>query len=222
MKKILFTNGYTSPDPGRNAEIQKCLDINLKSGLFDRVYVLCEIDYTEKNDATKLYLYGRPTFYDFFSWSRELLNIDYHAGDLIVLANSDIYFDATINKAMKMDMREVYALSRVDVRNHGTPAEIHEPFYRADSQDVWIWRAGFDLPSEGMAYFHMGKPGCDNAIAERFSRKGMAYGERYERAAVSNPCKSINCFHLHETGLRTYTPGEACPRPYKLLTPTAL
>lgn len=117
-----------------------------------------------------------------------------------IVANSDIYFDETIYLAENIKPSEVYCLSRYD---KGVL------FDRRDSQDVWIFRG---LPTF-RPDFEMGKPGCDNRLAALFLENNYV---------VLNPSKTIKCHHLHESGVRTYTPLDRVCGPYHFIAPHEL
>ena len=70
-----------------------------------------ELDFVrDKNEANPLlkvyYFEGRPCYRDFFTATRDYPN------DINILANADIYFDETIEKANDIGLRECYALTQ--------------------------------------------------------------------------------------------------------------
>jgi len=139
----LFINTYTDKDPIRNAELQKCLEINKSLG-----WGICEIS-------------GRPTFKDMFNAINE--NTDSH--DINIIANSDIYFDKDFDCSM-IKYNECYALSRWDVQPDGSA--IH--YNNSGSQDTWIFRGAIRMVES--ANFTQGVAGCDNKIAYLLKEAG--------------------------------------------------
>lgn len=151
---------------------------------------------------------GRPTFAELFSLCKpDRIN---------VIANSDIYFDATIHLA-NPSPSQVYALSRWDVLDDGASVLWDHP----DSQDVWIVNGG---PHSVPARFLMGVAGCDNALAFILQSEGYI---------VINPSKTIKAHHLHLVQWRSYLMdptgkargGDKIERvspPYAMIKPTTL
>lgn len=147
----------------------------------------------------------RPTFNQLFYLSQTKLQSEM---DITVIANSDIYFTEESIQLIKRHITPdtCFALSRWDIRNGNAIL-----FNRADSQDVWIFQGR--IPQMQGADFHLGICGADNAIAHIISENGYR---------VINPAKTIKAFHLHESNVRNYDINEKVPKPYKLLSITAL
>lgn len=136
----------------------------------------------------------RPTFKEWF-WLANALS---QPGDISIIANSDIYFESPTDFD-SIKENEVYALSRWE---NGSLYD-HE-----DSQDVWVFRGTIRNIED--CDFTMGKPGCDNAIAERIQRAGYT---------VLNPSKSIKTIHLHSSNVRNYDRRNVIQKPYLLIKP---
>jgi spore maturation protein CgeB len=139
----------------------------------------------------------RPTYDDFFDFMTS------HAaeGDIMVLANTDIYpGQDDIKKLSDISTEECYLLSRWDI-DETFGASLHA---RNDSQDVWVFRAPLK-PINGK--FNLGIPGCDNRIAHEIKTAG------YE---LFNPSRTIRFYHLHNSGVRTYQ----VPGPYERVNPS--
>jgi len=190
----LFVNFYHCDDPIRQKELDFCLKTNSKSGLFNKI-----INFD-----------GRVTYNDFFKESANYPN------DINILANTDIYFNETINLVREMKENECYCITRWEEGeegilrfkdHHGYNNEAKEKY----SQDVWVIKG----KSKGVhGAFHLGVPGCDNRICYEFE---MA---KYK---VSNPCETIQCIHRHAEKERKYNiPSgyrERVPQPYKFVEP---
>jgi hypothetical protein len=191
MKTRLFLNYYKDSNPERQKELDYCLNMNLNNPLIDKIYALSEF---EVPGAEVIPFEGRPTFSDFFSLANERADPD----DVVIIANTDIYFDATLQYAFTMDPVQAFALSRTDNLSW-------------DSQDGWIFKG----PVKRMdANFCLGVPGTDNRIAWEMRNAGYQ---------VSNPALTIKATHLHASQIRHYDENtEKVRRPYLLVTPVRL
>ena len=149
----------------------------------------------------------RPTFRDLF----DLVARTTAAGDINIVANSDIFFDGGLRVLRFIDWpRTVLALTRWDVLEDGTLRF----FERHDSQDSWI----FQGPLAGFAGgdFAIGQPHCDNRLAHELRQSGYR---------VWNPSLSLRSYHLHQSAHRTYRkPGGLgdVPPPHAHVLPRAL
>lgn len=200
----LFISYYLDRHPERQKELDYCLETNLNLECINEVHVVLEYP-IESNLLThpKIKIHhvkSRPSYSTFF----DIINsINPNICDVSIIANSDIYFDETIIKGKDCDQKNVYALSRWDVRKGQA-----KHFNSWDSQDTWIFKGR--IKPVYNSDFQMGSPGCDNAIADRLFRSGYH---------ISNPSKSIKTYHLHETGVHNYNTSERISEPYKFLTP---
>lgn len=206
----LFINYYIDRDLSRDRELRICLQKNLENPLITKVYLMMSriLDVPHAEDyGDKLHLVlidaERPTYSQIF----DEVETTIPPGELVIIANSDIYFDNSLHYAKSLKSKEVAALSRYDIVKGRSV-----PFHRADSQDVWIYRAG-NAMHEIDADFTMGQPGCDNKIALLMEQHGFE---------PINCCYTISAYHLHETGLRRYTAKDRLKPPYKLLPPRSL
>ena len=135
---------------------------------------------TDEQDlfTAKIHPEGRPTFTELFSMCLP--------GMVNVVANSDIYFDSTIHFA-KPTASHCYALSRWDVNADGSIAL----WDHLDSQDVWVFWGRPEVTAD----FTMGIAGCDNRLVYLLQQAGMI---------VTNPSRTIKCYHLHQIQWRSY------------------
>lgn len=171
IKFKLITPYWETPDPSRNEELWYCEKVNKQ--WFDVVHMP----------------EGRPTYKDLFS----LCQADY----INVVANSDIYFDETLELCRNMRPEECYALSRYDRGEQRATSW---------SQDAWIFRGEVsEALLEREIDFNLGLPGCDHRIAYEISKAGYK---------IKNPCLSIKAHHKHESQFRTYTDKNAIKPPY--------
>jgi len=187
----LFVNKFTCNDPERKAEFDKALDLNTKNPQIDKI-VLIKLEY-------------RPTYEQVF----QLMQPD----SINILANSDIYFDETIQFARAIGDRDFWALTRWELlddkimffseRHPGVPAKY--------SQDAWIVGG---KPTVRNANFQMGVPGCDNRIARVIFESGYH---------VKNPSYTVKAIHIHKKDYRDpATVAHQIKPPYKWVDPTTL
>lgn len=205
MTTVLVTTIYKDSDAKRYMELIQCLCENAHCSEISKIVVLVDDDFKFPVESPKIdyfKLSKRPTFQDAFYYADQ-----YTSCEVKIVSNGDIYFkdeDLKLIKAVTHKDR-VVALSRWDVSAAG---EKHHA--QRDSQDVWIYKNSM---RKGYYDFTIGFLGADNRIAHELMSAG------YE---VVNPSKTIRTYHLHNTGIRTYTRNESyvVPKPYYLITPT--
>jgi len=176
---ILVQQRYQSPNAARQAELDRCREINGGLAAFAGVDL---VDGSAK----------RWTFGDFFR-----LTAERYAGKICVLANSDIAFDESIALAGPLAERgAIVALSRWDdsaaPSMEGRVAGEHWHFF-SHSQDVWVFKAG-SVPSFP-ADIQMGIPQCESRLAYEAAAAGMI---------VVNPALSIRSWHHHASAVRSW------------------
>lgn len=207
MAVNLYVSHYNEPNRERRTELETCLMNNLKSGCFDKVWVIAEndkdgkVDYlanVEPYSINVLPCTVRPTFRTFF----EVINRVSKEDDINILANADIYFESA---SVLPRNNQVFALTRYDVKKNGPITFLN----RRDSQDSWWFRGHVRYPK--YCDFHQ-IPGCDNRIAAELLYAG------YE---VLNPSLTIKTFHLH-AGEKSYDGSVRVQRPYHFIAPIEL
>jgi spore maturation protein CgeB len=212
--KNLFINYYVDKDEDRNKELVECYRKNVSGDQIDKVYLIVDSKtdlggiYAVESGAAKvktIKLERRPTFLDFYSY----INIYSGDDDINIIANSDIYFDETLDIVDKLDMTmKCFALSRWDVLANGaTQLHMHR-----DSQDVWIFKGKITKYING--WFGLGLRGVDNRILHEIREAGYT---------VINPSKLIKTYHLHNSGTRNYSitdESDLIPPPYDFAEPS--
>lgn len=203
----LYISFYPERNPLRMQEILKCLEHNLETPEIDAVCILLEGTESPFPDHPKVktrHIGHRPQYKDFFDWANELVQSN---TDTTIVANSDIWFDASIAalaRVLKPD--QCAALARWDIQPDGS-SRLYD---RRDSQDVWVFRGRLRPVT---ADFYVGIPRCDNRILYELRSAG------YD---VINPAFSVRTYHLH-SGERAEYPeiidGLHVPGPYELLWP---
>ena len=183
---ILIQQAYESPDQRRQRELAEARERNAGAGVFAAI---------ETVEAAA----QRSSFADLFR-----LAADRFAGEVCVIANSDIFFDESVRLAAPLvagDRPVLVALTRWDDAAGPSMEGRVEPtewrFY-SHSQDAWVFVAG-RLP-EFPAGFLLGIPGCESRLAFEAAAVG---------GAVVDPALSIRTWHLHASGTRTWTRRQA-------------
>jgi hypothetical protein len=176
---ILVQQRYQSPNTARQAELDRCREINAGLDAFAHVEI---VDGTAR----------RWTFGDFFRLAAER-----YAGEICVIANSDIAFDDSIALAGPLaEEGMLVALSRWDdpaaPSMEGRVAGGHWHFF-SHSQDAWVFKAGA-MPAFP-ADIQLGIPQCESRLAYEAAAAGIA---------VVNPALSIRAFHHHASAVRSW------------------
>jgi len=196
LGKILITPYYRTEDYRRNYEIDNVLFRNINSNIFEKIILFCDNNYRPELKDDRLEFIDtdrRATYLDFFNKGNE------YPGKIIVISNSDIFFDNTINLSYKSikGRKRVLALTRYEYRYN----EYGEPFYEmlmgCDSQDSWVYFSPINMKDMDID-FGLGIPGCDNRIAYELSKNHL----------VKNPSFSIKTYHFHDSNTRNYNPDD--------------
>ena len=205
----LFINYYNADN--RQDQIDCCLEKNLANPLITRIIIFNQHKKIDHQKVISIDSDKRPTYQDFFNKTRE------YPDDINIIANSDIFFDSTLEKANRLAPHQCYALTRWEFDGKkSTPFhDTHNinnncpPMY---SQDVWMFRGASKLTNCDVVWavrsniriydlikFTIGIPGCDNVIAARLK---TTYGINN----VKNPAHDIKCHHYHVNAIpRAYT-----------------
>lgn len=212
IPRMWLIQQYFKPSNGRRArEIQHCLQKNLECDMIDHVLLLNECEYPDLPAHAKLQtlvIGHRLTYMDVMKTIRDRVP----AGDFVVFANSDIYFDTSLRYCWGVGMTEK-SICMALLRWEESTGELFGP--RADSQDAWIVArdtvAGMTLNDDDFGY-PFGKSGCDNALALAMMK---------QRCLVVNPAHSVKSWHVHSSNYRTYDPKDILYRTHYLyLDPT--
>lgn len=201
---ILIQNYFTHKKKERQEEINFCLEKNVKNKFIDKIVLVIDDKKLPPITHEKIeivHVKKRPTYSQLF----DLVN---KYDGIKVLTNSDIFLDETI-AGIEIPEDTVYALCRYEY-NKGQLRFLNFK----DSQDAWIFKDKVECKE---ADFTMGRPGCDNAIANRLEKSGYK---------VKSPSLSIRAIHFHESDIRDYdiSPNspDRVPGPYLILHPHRL
>jgi hypothetical protein len=189
----LFLPYYRAEDPSRQSEINYCLAKNIENTHIKNLIVLIdddlELPYFD-NKIQIVRLKNRPTYKDWLEITTKN-KLDGYS----VLANSDIYFDDTIQLMRKCfaSSNTLVTLSRWEKKKD--EIKLHpKPMW---SQDVWAVACNQDLAeiSKNLKDISLGIPRCDNKLAYIFGINGWE---------IKNPCHFVKSYHVHDTELRNY------------------
>ena len=202
MRICLFTSWYTTKDTERGMENETCLRINLENPYIKKVYLFCDDGRDFPIHKKIVGIRGsRATYNDFFKTVNE------SNPDISIVANSDIYFDKSLEYLKLLKGNECYTLTRWDIVD-GSPVF----FNRQDSQDAWIFKGKVNVH----APFETGRLGCDNRIAYELTNAGYT---------VTNPSLTIKAIHLHSEVREeneNHDKSKTIPPPYTYVLPVEL
>lgn len=222
---VLYTQYYTPKDKKRAKEIRECLRRNVKCRWVDRIILLTERDESvawasftskDKEKIQQRVIGQRLRYSDFF---KEVCRRYAEDGQdaVVALANADMYMGEELAEVWRIRWadRAVCLLRWDDLGEGPEKARLFGP--RSDSQDVWMFSARSIAErhwGETDTDIPLGVPGCDNAILHSLLQR---------RFLLSNPALSLKTYHLHNSGVRSYTKADTIHRPiYLHLEPTYL
>ena len=196
---------YIDNNNARQLEIQQCLFLNCNNNSIDKIYLLNERYYTDyelgitSNKIIQININKRLSFECIFNSIQE-----YNIDGYIIISNSDIFFDKSIEnvKICDFENKNILALCRYE----------YNGFSRPDSQDVWILKSNIniDIKYRNIFNFNMGYPGCDNKILYLFQILGYN---------CYNEAQLIKTYHNHNENIRNYNKSDTLPSPYCALFP---
>lgn len=190
---------YDERESARADEIARCLASNLAHPDVAAVHVFDEtrggLSAPFHPKMVVVPAGERVTYGRFFRYANEAL-----PGELVVVANSDIFFDESLSLLRGYPMDGVMlACTRWDEQPDGTTRMWTNP----GSQDSWFVKA--PVPARlTQAEFYLGKIACDNRIAWEAAAAGLD---------VRNPVLDLRTRHLHLSGVRRYSWSDAVPGP---------
>ncbi len=186
----LIFESYSSSDPVRAAELERVRQINTEAGVFERIVPVADG--------------GRKTYAELLA-----LAANRFPGEVCVLANSDIAFDASLKGAAEW-LRHTRKPSLVVLTRWDTPTSpsmegrIHPQSWKffSHSQDTWMFIAG-SLPAFE-AGFTLGIPACESRLAYEAHAAGVA---------IANPALTVRTWHHHASAVRTWKLRESYKGP---------
>lgn len=220
-QQLWLIQQYYRPDKSKRArEIRRCLEENVKCPYIDKIVLLNEADYSSdfpkgvNNSKILQKVVGKRLTYEMVIHT---IYDDIPADVLVVFSNSDIYLGDSTKLLWSMDLENKFlSLLRWDIQEtEGEKPKIFGP--RNDSQDTWILSSN-SVKARKWKFedldFPFGKNGCDNAINVEMLR---------QKFLIANPAFSIQTYHVHSSGYRTYNPEDIVDKPIFLhIAPTGL
>ena len=180
----LIINSYPATNSQRRAENAEALRRNRACKFIDRIHEITNPEHRRFGSSWRKR--GRV------GWA-----------DIVIVANSDIYFDDTATLLDYIGHSECFALARYE---EGGEFSVNP----AASQDAWVFRG---WPPDVAADFPLGVAGVDQLFGQLLRNAGYS---------VYNRCRSIKCHHLHVGGARVRKSEDAIPREYAYLPPCGI
>lgn len=204
---ILITSLYNETDLSRMQEYITCLDKNLAHKSIGKIHVMYDtskddlenklLQYLKSKNIEISFIVGRPTFGSLFSLVNQL-----YSDKKIIVSNGDIYFNESLSLLDNYDLHGKFlALTRWNVKEDNSieifkqfdKNGVFRPSWSYQSQDTWIFQA--PIKKFNFDDIQLGTFLCDGLIAFQ------AYQIKLH---VFNPCTTIQCCHLHLSGVRHY------------------
>ena len=197
LKKLPFINiilqSYPETNQDRLKELKYCLIQNLKNPYVKMVYDFGSgIELFESNDNdndnashnTLIDKYKKieNTKWLTFDMAIKFANVqtELECGNYWCIINLDIFLDNNSSWSTikgRLNNGFIYAQSRheFNIMENNIVAQMDPNFaqlYHANTQDAWLFKTPCNITSTIDFDFELGFLGCDNAIAERFTRAG--------------------------------------------------
>ena len=199
-KVLLITQYYEPNNSERMIEIKECLINNNNNKLIDEIHLFIEKDYNFdfiKNNKIKFIKTDKQlSFKKVFDYSNT-----FDDNHIIILANSDIYFDESLQNIHYIDFNKTfYALNKYNLDKNNNLVLDETP----GSQDTWIWKPLFTIiqnENNTNDYFDnddgiiLGVGACDNRILKIVEDSGYN---------IRNICRKIKTVHNHKNDYRTW------------------
>ena len=198
----LYINHWTPPTLDRRREIDECLRRNIDCIAIDRIVLLAQStpEHRASIPASPKLVWvemspdiPRARYGDLFQAVNACTTTPW---DLNIVANSDVFFDASLDLLMPLDLFGVcVALSRWEWKNGQAGSLAGD-----NSQDCWIFQ-GPVRPLAESVDFPIGTFGCDWRIA---------WILKHNDYVVVNAPHDVRHFHVHDSPYRnngSMTPG---------------
>jgi hypothetical protein len=190
----LITTLYDVKDPKRLEENQKTIFLNVKNKYIKKIIIFYE-GYNER--TTKFNLNHEKievintkihqTYKILFEYANNFLK-----DKIVIIANTDILFDNTINLVNRLDFNSKYlcALTRWDKEN-----EFSDKYFLLQQEgknvswsfDSYIFKSPINFDSDSID-IKVGVAGCDTLLIKR-----LCYDNLF---IVTNPCLDIITYHI--------------------------
>lgn len=215
---IIITQFYITKNNNRTNEIRKCLALNAHNSQVNKIYLLNEKIYSDKELGTsndkiqQVNIGGRLKYSDVFGFvEKEKLS------GFICILNSDIFFDKSAENIKRSGLeneKKVFCQLRYEYKDKTKLVDSKLFGPRQESQDAWIFHSSQNIEERfrKMFAFNLGVPGCDNKIVYLFNIIGYQ---------CYNEPELIKCYHYHNINSRSYDINtKSLPRPLVGIVPT--
>jgi hypothetical protein len=192
MKKYIFINYFSEPDPARRAEYLYCVEKNVSCPFIDKVFIFVENDLAKKdiplNDKIEfLQTSTRMEFKDIINYATANIEND----SVIIILNLDVFIENS--KEWENIDRDFF---KVGYPNKGLVAKRHNldenmniwieehSWNKGEFCDAWILKTPFhpDFLKEDTEFCVGGAPQCDNLMMYLMSKYSHVYswGSKYK------------------------------------------
>lgn len=210
-KLKLITVLYNETNLQRIQEYKTCLQNNLEHPSIDHIHVFYDtsrddgnnylLEYLKQQKITISLIQGRPSFIYCFRFANDIF-----PNRKVMLSNADIFFNNTLEILENYNLSGKFlAITRKEVAADGSLSYMRSKAYvgrREGSQDVWIFNT--PIPVFKRDDIKLGTLHCEGEVAFQMMQLGLQ---------VINPFFSIDCLHLHLSGIRHYA-DRPIPWPY--------
>lgn len=208
---------YIDKNDERQKEIRQTLYLNANNNSINKIYLFNERIYSDEELGIKsdkiiqIDVAERLKFSKIFDLIEECKINGY-----VVIANSDIFFDKSIENVWRYDLinNNILALCRheFDGISRLKDCQLFAEG-RPDSQDAWIFHSEHNIRKKyrHIFDFEIGKPGCDNKLIYLFQIFGY---QCYNDPTI------IKLYHNHNSTLRNYTIKDKIGPPFCAIYPS--
>lgn len=200
----LVVEFFLPTSPIRREELLFCYRHNLGLPELDKIVFLTH-DAAEEAQFRELFgspakailqriEHPRATFGDLFTQGNRYVDED----GLLIVANSDIAFDSSVDLLRYLRSEEAVALTRYELTQKqplGGVIQVPTKW----SNDTWVVRGRAHQSLEQLQ-FTPGLLACDNVLNQSLVRLGG-----YK---LFNPCYDVKTYHVHASNIRTYRPTD--------------
>lgn len=171
----------------RSYEYKIAFEKNIANQIIEKIYIFYEKfsgvtpDFLRNPKICVVPIDHLPCHKDFYDFANKFL-----AGDIIVMANSDIFFDDTLNLLRYIDFdKSNVVLTRYPYQSAGRLSY-------ADGSDSWIFRSPIKYQQGD---YKIGVAGTEHALIGEWVKSGYN---------IVNPCLSITSWHVHKSTARSW------------------
>jgi hypothetical protein len=182
---------YDENNDDRFCELAKCLELNLKNKNIKNIHIFYEKttgkfqNYFNNHKIKVIIIKERPCYNDFIDYSNINLN-----DQNIILSNSDIIFDDSLNLLKDENMIHIYAITRYNLKENiqQNKYEYDAQYMNNDaSQDTWIFKSPINKLNSNLK---IGTFTCDSFLNAEFINSDKL---------IFNISREIHTFHLQNS-----------------------